>query len=304
MSVQARFLYPVGVGFIADRELRAPVPEAGDPVHVGAYAADYRGHRVTATAVVRNSDRSSDNWQYGAEVPMHAIPNSCQELPLPGAQLLFWSGIEIRVEIATLKPAMGIPEGRQKPRNRTWFVVASLAAPGGTPLGWSVCAPLRDKIKPGRAAWNRKILDSVERGRQLLDLPHDPFLNENGIYAARLNDPMRLHYQNGRNLGGGFLVGTEPEGAPEALWHFGICTDQCLGSFGIDWRACQPAPGTVREPGTGNRLLRAPRTVTLSPEQADAWHALAGRSQWDDETTLPRAISRAAATRAVNPWAR
>jgi len=82
------------------------------------------------------------------------------------------------------------------------------------------------------------------RLRHLKAWSFDPFEKDTGWHTARLDDPMRLHWENGERLGGGYLLGRNPnwshrekpsqkeledpeaDGGPRApMWHSGICED-------------------------------------------------------------------------------
>ena len=270
------------MGFATDRQFRTAPPPEGTPHHVGAMAGDFSGPDCTATVVVATAD---GQWEYGLEVEIHVIPNSCQELPISGETLLFWSGIEISTPSEELKISMGVPKGKHKPDKDGWFVVASLAMreTPARPLGWRVCAPLRgydgNKTKEQRLEMMRQ---SWQSGKQLRDLPWDPFLQASGKYVARLNDPMRLQHRNGTDLGNGLVRGRAAKGIEDTVWHFGICSQRCLESFGLAWEAKPPDESyAVRTPGANGQLLAVPQFSTPNVEQASAWHSLAGRCKGD-----------------------
>lgn len=251
---------------------------------VGAVAGDRRGPGCTATVVAQNTD--VPEWEYGPEIGIHVIPNSCQELPIDDERLLFWSGIEVSVNSRELRALMGLGPRQHKPDNDGWFVVASLARRDQPrqPLGWAACAPLRGKFdeKEARLAAIRK---SWEEGKQLRDLKLDPFLQSGDKYVARLNDPMRVHAGNGTTLGDGLVLGRAPKGLDETVWHFGICSRACLEAFGLGWTV-EPPPESyaVREADANGQFVVLPQVAPRKLEHAVAWHALAGRDRDEDIT--------------------
>ena len=272
------------MGFVANSDLRRAPDEEGAPTPVGSFGGEFRGPRVTATLVALQSG----SWDYGIEIPIRIVPNAWFELPLEDEHLLFWSGVEVTLEIDVLKRALGIPLHKQIPEKDRPYIVASLAPPDAeeSALGWYVCARLRGKVRIAREAWNLKIRESIANGRQLRDLPQDPYLNDKGKYAGRLNDPMRLYYERGRNLDNGFLIGRQPAGVPDLVWHFGLCPESCIRAFGLDPDAATVPQTAVRKTENAPSLVRLPRTQPMPVDKAALWHALAGRADGDGDTSL------------------
>lgn len=251
------------MGFKPDRDLRYAPTGPDDPQNAGAMAGQFSG---TATLMVR----SGDGWEYGDEIDIDIVPNACYELPFTASRRLYWSGIEVTVAIAGLRANSGDPDKRGM---TPCFVVAALVP---AELGWSACARLRAEDHHLRKKErNEEIRKWVERKQELT---WDPFLRARGKCVARLNDPLRLHYQGGRNLDNGFVVGTEPAGVTQAVWHFGICPDACLEELGL-YRS-QAATDALPHGG----LVRAPRRHFADVAQAAAWYACAGRAEGETIT--------------------
>ena len=279
------------MGFVSDEELRRTPPDLSEPTFVGAYDGEFSGRHVTATLVVRNN--ATGHWDYGPEIPITATPNLCLELQVDNERTLFWSGVQVTVNIDELKDGLGVPRAMQMPATRRPFVVASLAPPGDAdnPAGWFACAPLRSKVKEGGPKLRAEIRKSLKSGLQLQDLKRDPFFNEKGKYVARLNDPLRLHYENGRNFGNGFLAGAQPPNAAKVVWHFGIVTEECLRDHGIAWKTAARTHA-IRDAGTNSGMVRVPRTAQKEPRDVAVWHALAGKAAGDDEVHLAPRIEK------------
>ncbi len=272
------------MGFVADADLRRPRRDPFESAPVGAMDGQFEG---TATLMVRETGGA---WNYGEEIDIGIVPNAWHELPFADFRLLYWSGIEVTLRMSELKERVAGAGGRADEQH---FLVAALEP---AKWGWCVYAPLRSEnhhlTNEQRA---ERIRDSLDEGRQLQDLPWDPFLRDKGMYAARLNDPMRLHYEGGRNLGNGFVIGVQPEGVKKAIWHFGLCPAACLGEFGLKDRPAIPTPA-VRVPqseaSTGSKhthwpvtgTVRVPRTQPEDAAQAAVWYACAGRAEGDTIT--------------------
>jgi hypothetical protein len=259
------------MGFVTDADLRRPPRDPFESRPVGAMAGQYKG---TATLLVR---QAGGTWNYGEELGIDIVPNACFELPFEDFRLLYWSGIEITLRIKDLRETFGDPGGRKAEQ---YFVVAALEP---VTWGWTICALLRGENKHAKVEErNEAIRDWVKAGCPMQELTKDPFLRDKGKYVARLNDPMRLHYENGRNLKNGFVIGREPPGIEKAVWHFGICPAACLRHFGLMEQAIPSSPTFVVRPGTGT--VRAPRTGPADLAQAAALYALAGRAEEDPIT--------------------
>lgn len=186
------------MGILNDADLRRPA-RAG-PRPVGAVQAKFR--EASATVI----QQVGDDWDYGDEVPLQVLPNDLRTKPL-GEGTLYWSGIEAKVVAADW------PE----------FAAHDIVAALPPSHNWYACARLRP---PGRQA---DLLSWAGAGK-VSDPPGDPFEKDHGWWTARLDDPMRLHWENGENLGDGYLLSANPNHAhgaqaKGAVWHFGICGD-------------------------------------------------------------------------------
>ena len=267
------------MGFVSDAELRRAPAASGEPEPVGSFWGHFRGRGVSATLVTWLNGK----WEFGGEIAIEVAPNNMQELPGTGNETLYWYGMEVTAKTGDLPRAGG---GYLTQSNR-YFVVASLASPEGQSLGWATYAPLRRVLNRTAEERSRLMRASLDKGRLLRDLKWDPFLQDKGRYAARLDDPITLHYANGRNLGNGFVAGTEGFGITTAVWRFGICPEACLQAHGIEWHA-QVRTQPVLQPGA----VRLPRVESANRK---ALHALAGRSGELDEMDLATALAGGAA---------
>jgi len=257
------------MGFKSDAELRRAPDDPNLPSNVGMTPGQFEG---TATLLVSHES----GWEYGEEFPITIVPNSCYELPFDRCHWLYWSGIEVTVNIGKLRDKYGDPGGRNSSR---YFVAAALQPAS---CGWAVFAPLRGENKHIKVdERDEEIRSSVIAGHGLRDLPWDPFLRGPGLFAARLNDPMRLHYEAGQNLDNGFLIGSEPGGLKDAIWHFGICPSHCLDALGLAVQSPAPAAATVRKAPGSEWMVRAPRTLFAQLAQSAALFACAGRARGD-----------------------
>jgi len=285
------------MGFATDADLRRPPPDPLAPSPVGSIKGEFSGKNVTATLVV--ADPKTGAWDYGPEIRIHVTPNVFHDLPLDGEHILFWSGIEVTLNI----PDLNLKRGRRRgKRGDPYFVVASLASPETPeyPLGWFACAQLRSKINISSEKNNEAIRKAIlEDGLQLRDLPRDPFLTDGGSrdarptdkgrLAARLDDPMRLHYAHGQDLGNGFVTGPKTTGAADAVWHFGICPESFLLLYRL--RLDQPASSIRTPAGPRTGAVKMP-PMAMSLRDAKLWHALAGRADADD-VTQPSLLAKA-----------
>lgn len=248
------------MGFKPDSDLRRPAADPYLPANVGAMGGQFAG---TGTLMV---EKSGGGWEYGEEAGIDIVPNACFELPCDDF-LLYWSGIEVRVKIEVLS------------KKEDYFVVAALEP---VAWGWCLCAPLRREYKHSNRQRDLELRHCVDEGQPIQKLTWDPFLRDKGKYAARLNDPMRLHYDGGDNLGNGLIIGRAPRQVQKAVWHFGICSAACLESLGLEYKpSTRPRAGAVR----------VPRTLPADRAQAALWYACAGRG--DGETTFQQMRTRA-----------
>jgi hypothetical protein len=246
------------MGTKLDADLRGRPDDPNQPRPVGDIAGQFAG---SATAVMRLDDR----FEYGEEVPIRIVPAACEELPLEGG--LYWSGIEVTVDIQRLRAAYSDPGGQNAER---YFIVAALEP---AEWGWCVAAPLRGENKHLKTAErDREIRAKLRAGRSLRELDWDPFLRDRGRYAARLNDPISLHYACGYNLDNGFLIGNAPAGLEQAEWRFGVCPLASLRALGLEEHVAREriAPRTS--------LVRTPRVAFADLAQAAALFACAGRA--------------------------
>lgn len=257
------------MGLIADSKLRNRQLQAPRPKPAGSIAAAIERNEATATLLEKHSGK----WQYAQdEIPIHLILNNWLELPIDSASRLYSAGITVSVDAKSLP---------KLPQKQQYFVVAALKP---ATWGWSVCAPLRRAFNRSKAERTAEIQRSLAQGHALRDLSWDPYHQTKGELAACLNDPLRLHYDNGVNLGGGFLIGSQPKGIDKAIWRFGICPQACLEGFEI--------PLEPSRSYAGQSLVRVPRSPARSLKESALRYALAGRAGHDPvrlETVLKEA---------------
>jgi hypothetical protein len=241
------------MGFATDADLRRPPPDPLAPSPVGSIKGEFSGKNVTATLVV--ADPKTGAWDYGPEIRIHVTPNVFHDLPLGGEHILFWSGIEVTLNIPDLNAKRGARRGK---RGDPYFVVASLASPEtpDRPLGWFACGRLRSNKNIPNAENDEAIRKSIlDDGLQLGDLKRDPFMTDKRKLVARLNDPMRLHYRNGHDLGDAYVIGPRPAGGVDSVWHFGICPESCLGRYGLrPGHSATPVRTPAGLPANGSRF--------------------------------------------------
>ncbi len=259
------------MGFKDDRALRQPPADPHAPHNVGFTGGEFS---ATATPLFR---KQGGGWQYGAaeqEIEILLIPNAVHELRFAGPREIYWSGIEILIEdVGRLRKMYNDPGRRGSKR---YSVVAALEPAA---WGWISCAQIfSEEHKLTGEAREQALREWSENGRRLDELGWDPFAADGRGPRARLNDPMRLHYEETRALENGFAIGREPQGVEDAVWHFGVCPSEFLPEFGVDAAHAHAAPRKR------SGLARAPRTPFADLTQAAALYAAAGRARGDAVT--------------------
>ena len=187
----------------------------GSAVKVGKIAA--MPPEVTATAI-RKSPK--DNcWYYEVEeVKLQVWPNRFLEIPYETNLHLIWMGLEVKTTDFDWN-------GKQ---------VAFALEPYS--LNWYGNAPLRPAAK-SKADAARMIRKAREKAggdwlKALDAIAHDPFETNRKWLTARLKNPMRLHWDDVKPLGGQFAYGRSVNytyGAKgqetKPHWVFSICED-------------------------------------------------------------------------------
>ena len=241
------------MGSIRDKLLRAGPPNPYEPKNAGRISAECDEESLTATLV----QKVGQNWEYGDELRIRVALNVLHELPLEDEYVLYWTGIEVAIR-QSLLPS----------KEESYFVMAALEP---VTWGWTACAPLRRVMKKDSAELRQqKIEQAWTADSDLTRFTWDPFHQKKGELLARLNDPLRLHYENGKDLGNGFLIGQQPAQVDETVWHFGICPATCLNEFGL---TCSGSRGYPHQ-----GMVRVPRREVKNDNEAALRYALAARS--------------------------
>ncbi len=245
---------------MSDIELRKEPPGRDAVRPIGGAAAMYRS--ATATLVVVGQGRV----EYGEEQPVSVWPHRWFELPVAD-RTLYWSGVEVKTA---------------GPQWKDHWIVAALECP---PTVWFAHAPLRRAYK--RADKDEKIRAELERSGSLRALGFDPFETDGRWRTARLDDPRRLHWENGTVLGNGFVRGQGPPPDVRPVWYFGLCTPQALElALGK-----HPDDGEPTRPERSGYVVLPATTVGMTSRTAAIWRALAGRADGDRQTFHERAES-------------
>lgn len=230
------------MGAISDATLRATPPPEGTPAPVG----DTPALREATATIIENT---GGRIEYGGETRITVAYNEPKELALDSRRILYWSGLVV------------------KTNDSKWSGYSIVAALYPTQWNWFAHAKLRRGPKTTEAG-QRAIRKHLDNGLPLRDLTIDPFESDRGWWVARLNDPMRLHWENGQSLGNGYLHGLRPQ-AETPTWFFGICN--------VD------LPAVAKPEQTG--YLQIPQNSCLTEEdlrRAAFYQALAGRRKGEE----------------------
>ncbi len=195
------------MGSIRDSTMRRPRPD-GRSRPAGAVDAEYlewNGEPVSATVLVK----TGDTWEYGPEIDIRVWPAALRQRELRDGRL-YWSGLEARLALCAT------------PFERPWLIAA---------------------LYPESCQWcaQAELLPAFDGGATRFEGPTrdfrcDPFQEHPGWLTARLDDPMRIHWEEGDALGDGFLLGRGPNrGYAKCTWRFGLCADPEQTAIDLFW---------------------------------------------------------------------
>ncbi|MEZ5399796.1 MAG: hypothetical protein R2729_09000 [Bryobacteraceae bacterium] len=200
------------MGKIREGDLWARLePKAvGTRVKVGASKASAS---VTATAIRRGDDGF---WYYTDEVAIEIWPNRFLEAPFDEGRLV-WMGLEV------------------KTKDRDWRRKHLAFALEPYSLNWYGNAPFRPAAKTKAQAMGQVLRERKKNGGDLLaaleTTGYDPFETNRDWLTARLENPMRIHWDGLEPVGDQFAYGRSvnysygTKGSEKPQWLFGVCED-------------------------------------------------------------------------------